>query len=507
MIGKVLFFASFGLLAIACRAAYPELIASWQTDEYSHGVLIPPIAALIAWHVLAREKPVVRPSWAGPAVLIVAGALLLVGELASFITVAQYAIIVALAGLCLTFLGRRAAYVLIPAFVYLIFAIPLPHLAYATLSQDLQLLSSSIGVCILDLAGVPVYQEGNIIDLGGMKLQVVEACSGLRYLFPLMSFGFLIAYLLEDRWWKRAIVFLSTIPITILTNSLRIALIGVTVDLWGQHMAEGLIHDIEGWAIFLVCIAILMAEVWILLRIDHRGRFRFDYLGPARGRLITGRVTASAPAYVTLLMAALLGAGFGGRLIDQRAEVIVSHPAFALFPLALGDWRGAEQVLEPDVLAGLQLSDYFLADYTKNDAPVNFYMAYYDTQRVGSATHSPANCIPGGGWQITAHGIGTIALPDGTPLRVSRLIIAKADVKQLVYYWFDERGRDLTETTSAKWYTMIDQLRLHRSDGALIRLVTPIDPGAPDGDADLRLSEFAGLAYPEIDRFVPGAAP
>ena len=147
-----------------------------------------------------------------------------------------------------------------PAFVYLIFAIPLPHLFQADLSQGLQLLSSTIGVWPLDVMGIPVFQEGNVIDLGGYRLQVVEACSGLRYLFPLMSFGYLVAFLLQDRMWKRILIFLSTIPISICLNSLRITIIGITVDLWGPKMAEGFIHAFEGWVIFLICLVLLMLE-------------------------------------------------------------------------------------------------------------------------------------------------------------------------------------------------------------------------------------------------------
>ncbi len=130
----------------------------------------------------------------------------------------------------------------------------------------------------LNYSASPVFQEGNIIDLVKIPASGRRSCSGLRYLFPLMSFGYLVAFLLDDRWWKRIVIFLSTIPITIGLNSLRIALIGVTVDLWGQKMAEGFIHSFEGWSIFLICVAILMGEVWILTRIGARGHFRYQYL-------------------------------------------------------------------------------------------------------------------------------------------------------------------------------------------------------------------------------------
>ena len=104
--------------------------------------------------------------------------------------------------------------------------IPLPSFLYFNLSQELQLISSMIGVAVIRLFDISVYLEGNVIDLGVYQLQVVEACSGLRYLFPLMSFGFLISYIYRGPVWQKIVIFLSTIPITVVMNSFRIGVIG-----------------------------------------------------------------------------------------------------------------------------------------------------------------------------------------------------------------------------------------------------------------------------------------
>jgi exosortase/archaeosortase family protein len=95
---------------------------------------------------------------------------------------------------------------------------------------------------------------------------VADACSGLRYLFPLMTLGFIAAYLFNAPLWQRAIIFLSTIPLTVGMNSLRIGIIGVTVNFWGIQMAEGFLHFFEGWIIFMACMTLLLAEMWLLLR-------------------------------------------------------------------------------------------------------------------------------------------------------------------------------------------------------------------------------------------------
>lgn len=495
------------LIAFAQQRAEADLFVAWQTEEYSHGMLIPLIALLIAWHRLAEAKPAIRPSWLGILFIAAGGALQLVSRLSAFMMVAQYGLILEIAGLGLAFFGRRAVWAMAPALFYLVFAVPLPHLAQATLSQDLQLLSSTIGVGLLDLGGIPVFQEGNVIDLGGYHLQVVEACSGLRYLFPMMSFSYLAAFLLKDRMWKRAIIFLSAIPITIFMNSLRISFIGLTVDLWGIKMAEGAVHAFEGWVVFLVSAALLMGEAWLLRHIGAGGHFRYEYFGPARGPLFSGLTERTGPWLAAFISTAALAAVFGLGLVDERTEIRPYHPPLASFPVLLGDWHGQEGSLPADVLKALELSDYWLADYKRpaDPAPVNLYIAYYASQRVGTTTHSPSNCIPGGGWKIDSRGIRTVNLADGAPLRLTRLVVRRGEDAQVVYYWFDERGRDLTETTIAKWYLLQDSVFMHRTDGALVRLVTPLIRGESEEAADKRLGGFLIILYPQIGAYIPGA--
>ena len=186
--------------------------------------------------------------------------------------------------------------------------------------------------------------------------------------------------------------------------------------------------------------------------------------------------------------------------------------AYAEFPLALdGGWRGRPDHLAPDVLAILALDDYLLADYTRpGEPPVNFYSAYYATQSGGGSSHSPRTCIPGGGWAMTALEEHAVALPAAAgaaaplpPLRVNRALIQKGEQRQLVYYWFRQRGRSLTDEYAVKWYILSDGIARNRSDGALLRLVTPIAPGEDPARADRRLAEFLAQVQPLLPAFVP----
>jgi exosortase D (VPLPA-CTERM-specific) len=482
-------------------------IEEWSRDEYSYGYLSPFVALLIARHSLIRTRPVPKSSWVGFVVLFIAVVLQAVGDLTAVHLVVQYAFLIALFGLILTVAGSRVAALSIWALFYLVLAVPLPSFLYVALSTKMQLLSSTLGVDTLHLLGLSVFQEGNIIDLGGFKLQVAEACSGLRYLFPLVSFGYLAACLLDDSWWKRAILLISTTPITIVMNSLRIAAIGITVDKWGIAMAEGLLHGFEGWVVFLLCVAILMVEMSILVRIGHRGRIRFDYLSIGQGPNLGGPIRISAPMIAASLVLIVAAAGIGSGWLSARQEITPKRHDFAQFPLRLGTWTGRPDSLNNQQLDSLKLDDYVLIDFRseKYSVPVNFYVAYYASQRKGESAHSPQTCIPGGGWEITELTQRPISGFDlnGSPLVVDRVIIQKGEIKQLVYYWFQQRGRIMTNEYVVKWNIMVDALRRDRTDGALVRLVTPISPDESEASADDRLKAMLASEWGILGDYIP----
>ena len=220
--------AAVGLLF---RDGLEKIYATWfGAPEYSHGVLIPFITAYLIWQrtdELAQHR--FSGSWAGVGCLIVGLLLLGVSELSAIYMLGQYAFLIVIAGWTLSLLGWTAFRVVAVPLLILAFMIPLPQFLYQGLSAQLQLWSSELGVWVIRLFGISVFLEGNVIDLGTFKLQVVEACNGLRYLFPLMTLGFVMAYLYQASLWKKFVIFLSTLPITVFMNSFRIGAIGVAV--------------------------------------------------------------------------------------------------------------------------------------------------------------------------------------------------------------------------------------------------------------------------------------
>ncbi len=524
------YFASFCLVAALLGLEFSEalrhMVGSWGKDEYSHGYLIPAISFWFVWkNWKAVSRTVGRGSWFGVVIVLVGLAVGLMGELATLYVVTEYAFLVTLYGLSLSLLGFKGVRLIWFALAYLFFMIPLPNFLYNNLSSQLQLLSSQIGVAIIRLFDISVFLQGNVIDLGSYKLQVVDACSGLRYLFPLTSFGFLCAYLFRAKFWMRAVVFLTTLPITVLMNSFRIGVIGILVEYWGIEQAEGFLHEFEGWIVFVGCLGILFAEMWLLVRFLMPGK-RFSEVfvvdpvvpppalgddlrhGTAGGRSDNGSRWRIARPYVAACIALLVAAPLAAT-VGEREDWEPSRHRFSTFPLQIEGWKGEEVGMGQQYIDALKFDDYIIGNYSRggNDSPVNFYVAYYASQRKGASAHSPKSCMPGDGWRIgdfEQRRINTLASGRGDALWVNRAVISKGNSRQLVYYWFQQRGRIITNEYLVKWYLFWDALTRQRTDGALVRLVTGLPEGVDVDEADKKLEAFLDAVFPRLETYIPG---
>lgn len=499
-----LFFAGVCLALLAHYGGLSELVVRWnKQEEYSHGFFIPLIAAWLLW----QRRPALAaslgaPSWLGVLLLLLSACMLLLGELAAIFILVQYGFLVCLVGLVLCLGGVPLTRVAILPIALLIFAIPLPYFVDSQLSWRLQLMSSQIGVGVLRAIDVTVFLEGNVIDLGIYRLQVVEACSGLRYLYPLLSIGFLMAYMYQAALWKRVLLFLTTVPVTVLMNSLRIAGVGVLVERFGIGAAEGFMHYFEGWIIFMVCLAVLLAEVWVFERFAGRRRVLDVLTFPeVRGGGGVSGPVSGAPLVVGLLV--LMTAALSAQFLGGRTEVKPERTVLTGFPLELDGWRASESRLETQVEIGLGLDDYVIADYRRDAQIVNFYAAYYGSQRKGVSPHSPQVCIPGGGWLITSLERVPVTLADGVVFEVNRILIERGGQRQLVYYWFEQRGRRIANEYWMKGYLLLDAVVRNRSDGALVRVTTPVGQLESLADADRRLVDFMQLAVPKLPTYIP----
>lgn len=496
---------------------FVSLGQAWMTAEYSHGPLIPMISLYLFLREL-RQDPAPLPAagqslrarrWPGIALI---GFALLVGIFGNMVRIPDlvtYAFIFWVGGVVLTVMGwDRGRRHQLPV-LHLIFMLPLPQFVFWKLTIFLQLVSSQIGVWFVEMMGVPVFLEGNVIDLGVYKLQVAEACSGLRYLFPILSFSYLFGILYRGPFWHKAVLFLMAAPLTVLMNSFRIGMIAVLVNSYGIGQAEGFLHFFEGWVIFGACIAVLFLTAIALQRLTPnplplRDTIDLDTKGFA-AQLRRGLAIVPARG---LIGAALLSAavGLGFVLAPSATRQAVDRDTFVLFPRDIGAWSGTTEMLDPATEAVLGASDYINATYVApGEGAVNIFAAWYASQTDGEALHSPEVCLPVGGWEVFSIDPTSVSIP-GTvygDFMVNRAVIQKGTSKQLVYYWFEQRGKRMTNDYAAKFSVVWDSLTRGRSDGALIRFVTPIGPGETEADADARLQRFMALSLKPMPRFVP----
>ena len=491
---------------------FTGLAAAWTRPEYSHGPIIP----CLSFYIFLREMRDVPPTGApvtdrAKGVLVVGLALAIagLGNLVNITDIVFYALIVWIFGLLLTLFGARRGVVFWPSVLHLVFMLPLPQFLYWRFNTELQFISSEIGVWFVGLMQVPVYLDGNIIDLGVYKLQVAEACSGLRYLFPIMSFSYVFAVLYRGSIWHKVVLLAAAVPIAVLMNSIRIGIIGLLVDRYGIGQAEGFLHFFEGWVIFLSCITILflMVKAMQLISSDRRPLgvaidLDFSGLGRQLARVLT--IPASRGLVAAALLTTALSAAFV--LAPRHPAEPVARDPFSQFPLQLGAWAGRTSSLSTNIEETLGADDYLAALYASpaEAEPVDFFLSYYRSQTDGNAIHSPEVCLPATGWEVFSIKTVRVDLP-GTAagsVPVNRAIIQKGLDKQLVYYWFEGRGRQMTSDFAAKFYSVADSLTRGRTDGGLVRVITPI---GSDGvaAADARLQRFLAAGIDRLNRFVP----
>jgi exosortase D (VPLPA-CTERM-specific) len=492
------------------KSGIAVMVSSFMRPEHSHAIMIPFIAAFLVWQRRDQiERMPFIGSWAGFLLVLFGVTLGAIGTMATLFALEQYSVLIVLYGVLLALTGLRVFKLVWVPLLILILMVPLPGFLYQNFSAALQLMSSQIGVWFMRLFGVSVYLEGNVIDLGVYKLQVAEACDGLRYLFPLMTIGFLIAYFFKAALWKRALLFLSSIPISILMNSFRVGTIGVMVEHWGVRVAEGFLHEFQGWVVFMASGALIMLEMTLLARIGEghkpwREQFGLEF--PDRTPKTPPAVARPVPVTLYASVSVLILAAAVSLSLPEHPEYIPQRSSFAQYPNTVGAWTSRREALEPIYLNVLMLDDYYLGNFTRDsEPPVSLYIAWYNSQIAGHSSHSPRSCLPGGGWQIKS--LTQRTLPGvhagREALRVNRALIQLGLQRQVVYYWFQQRGRVITNEYVVKWYLFWDALTRNRTDGALVRLVVAVPAGGTVFAADRELTEFAAAAAPTLAPFIP----
>jgi exosortase len=250
----------FSLLLLICYApVLQRLVLQWYEDpDMGHGFFVPLIAGYIAWQrkdELFAQTPV--PNWWGLLVVAYGAFQLLIATLGAELFLARSAFIISLVGMILVLGGSRGLRILAFPLFLLCFMVPIPSIIYNQITFPMQLFASRVADDVLMFVGIPVLREGNILELASQRLNVVEACSGIRSLLSLSFLSLVYAYFFDKKVWMRFLLLVATLPISILANAGRVTLTGVVSE-YDAELAGGVFHYASGWVIFMVALVILV---------------------------------------------------------------------------------------------------------------------------------------------------------------------------------------------------------------------------------------------------------
>lgn len=483
--------------AVVSRLVFVE----WRREDFDYCYLIPVIVAYLIWErkVELSSMPS-RSSWAGLAAAFGAAVFLVLGELGGEFLALFLSLWLAVFAFCWALLGWQKLKLILFPLVFFITAFPPPNYIYSRLTLNLQLISTKFGADFLHLVGVPAFREGNVIDLGFTQLEVVAACSGLRFLIPLIIVGILLAYYLKDDWWKRGLLLALTLPLAVVMNGLRIGVTGLLTRNYGMQFAEGTVHDIFGWIMFVLSTLILLGFMHLLsARQGRHAQRKTEFALIETDRDVAGSIL---PVLVVAGMLGICGAFVKYR--ELKPDVLPQAQVLNSFPVTFDGWRGRSVALEQQFIEALHFTDYLQMDFRDDvGKTVDFYVAWYASQSKGASIHSPETCLRGGGWQFDQVGEIDVQVSGYKNIRVNRSILEQGGQRMLAYFWFPLRGYYAVNGIELKIQTFLSALLHGRTDGALVRLITPLYPGEDEKQAELRLQDFMAKALPKLDNMLP----
>ena len=494
-----------------------RLTVQWISDpNFQHGIFVPAFSLFVLWQERKKLREIVAaPSWVGLPVIVFALVMLVLAKLGVELFTSRLSLLILLAGLVLQFRGRAFFRAILFPGAFLVLMIPLPALILQKFTFPLQMLASKVSTSMLRLVGVPVFREGNVINLAKMPLEVAEACSGIRSLLTLVTLAIIYGFLLEKRMWVRLLLACAAVPIAVAANSFRIFGTGLLVQYWDPEKAEGFFHSFQGWLIFVVAMVLLFSLHGVINLIwKSAPDGKAERPQPAEAQSEKEK-HAVAPVSVGnwsprfLLPALLMIATAAGLQAQSQDEVLPPRQSLSSLPKDIDGWTSTDETLDQQTLDILGPGEFLVRDY-ENVRPqqaeqpwISLFIAYFPTQKMGDTIHSPNHCLPGNGWIPTLREVVRLTNPDGSSFPINRYVVSKAGDRQIVLYWYLAHGRAVASEYSAKYYLISDSIRLHRSDGALIRMMSPMYKGESPEAAQARVLQLGNHFLPLLSNYIP----
>ena len=257
------------LWLVAFIPVYPLMVWTWLNhSDNSHGTLVPLVSLYFIWQKKEKLRSIrVSNSNFGAIILLISVVLYLLSYAGGVAVVSRAMIVSSLIGLVIFALGKEFFSLLAFPLLYLFFMVPVPDSILGLVAFPLQLFATKVSTFVIHLFSIPAYREGNMLYFAQTQLEVAEACSGIR---SIMSFGMLsliFAYMMDKIWWKRIVLVLSTIPLALFANIIRVTGTGILAHFYGSRVALGFLHEFSGFAVFAFGFVLLLGEFVLLNKV------------------------------------------------------------------------------------------------------------------------------------------------------------------------------------------------------------------------------------------------
>jgi EpsI family protein len=492
------------LFALFYWHVVPQLVRDWYENEtYSYGFLVPWIAVYLIWQRRNRLKFIAaRPSLLALFPLSMAVVLALIGQAIGDVFSMRISMIFALASTIYLLLGREYFKALSFPLFYLMLMIPPPYVLIKDLTYHLRYLDAAHAANLLQLLGIPVFVEAYFIHLPNMKLEVADVCSGLSSVFALLALGTLYAYVLPIRPSLKVLLVACTFPFAMVANLIRIVVIAVLAYNFGAIVFQSTFHWLTGTTVFLLALAMLVSAGELLRRKfslpigRDAGKYQVatDVNSPDKSPLSNGLVHFFLCMFVLAGSVILSHSINNGHKMhfDSDLRLLVNFDPDRLVPSSSEDYYEDSNVdTALAVVAGGQ-----------DKKPVEIFIGYRGEQTRGSRLRSPKIHFPEH-WNSVWLKPANIEVGGDIAIRGNWMLTRKGDSMRLVIYWYQVAD----DTFAGEFENRIRQLKRaildRRTDGAVIRIATPVSNGDSIEEAQTRLGVVSVKLYPQLVKHWP----
>lgn len=481
----------------------PELVGEWyESSTFSYAFLIPFIAGYLLW-LRGAELKVIRhcPTVQGAYPVLFAVILGLMGRAVGDSFTMRASMILALGSSIYLLLGRSFFKAVLFPFLYLGLMIPVPYVITKELVYHLRFFDATIAANALQMLGIPVYREAYFLHLPNITLEVADVCSGIASVFALFALGIFYVYFLSiPVHWKIGLV-LATFPIAFVANLFRIVVVSALTYFIGPVALDMFFHRFSGTVTFLLALILLVLSGELLReKYPEQSARKISLEAHGVADAANGGINRSRPFLIGVVI--FMSALYVSQLLENGRIFALPGSGLAALTGTLGPFSASEvSWKEPymDTKAHSSLSRIYLGPEQK---PIELFVGYRGAQNDGDRLYSPKLLLPER-WNFAWVRPTSIDAGNGTPIRANSMLTRAGTAARLVLYWYQVSGESVAGELDHRLIQVRRSIVQGRSDGAVVRLATPVLESEKMEQAEERLRMFASYLYPELVKILP----